>query len=101
MSKRVLVACGSGIATSTHVAERIKELCRSNGIDVEVVQSRVQEIPTYADSVDLIVATTQVAVGQRVPVLNGIPFLTGVGEEEVEAEIVKVLKSTIEEELRR
>ena len=92
MSKRVLVACGTAIATSTHVAERIKELCRSRGIDVEVIQSRVQEIPSYADSVDLIVATTQVAGVQRVPVISGIPFLTGVGEEDVEAQIVDVLK---------
>lgn len=90
--KRILVACGTAIATSTHVATRVKELCQRNGIDVEVIQARVQEIPAYADSVDLIVATTQVAWPGAVPVVSGIPFLTGIGEEGVENQILQILK---------
>ena len=28
---KILVACGSGVATSTVIADRVKKLCESNG----------------------------------------------------------------------
>ena len=34
--KRILVACGNGIATSTVVATKIREKCEDNGIPVSV-----------------------------------------------------------------
>ena len=34
--KRVLVACGNGIATSTVVATKIREKCEENGVAVTV-----------------------------------------------------------------
>lgn len=92
MRKRILVACGTAIATSTHVAARLKEICRQHGIEAEIIQARVQEIPAYADSVDLIVATTQVAAPGKVPVVSGIPFLTGIGEEGVQNQILDILQ---------
>lgn len=93
MSKRILVACGTAIATSTHVAERLKEICRQNGIEVEIIQARVQEVPAYMETVDLIVATTHIPFATPVPVLSGIPFLTGVGQDQLIAEILRVLRS--------
>ena len=90
--KRVLVVCGTAIATSTHVAARIREICRDHGIDVDIVQARVQEVPAYAHAVDLIVATSQVAYPVIVPVESGIPFLTGLGEERLAERIVQVLR---------
>jgi PTS system galactitol-specific IIB component len=89
--KRVLVVCGTAIATSTHVAHRIREICRRHGIDAEIIQARIQEVPAYAHSVDLIVATTQVAFSVDVPVESGIPFLTGTGEERLVERILQVL----------
>ncbi len=92
MRKRVLVVCGTAIATSTHVAMRLKELLRKSGVDAEIIQARVQEVKAYEDSVDLIVSTTQLPTPPPVPVISGIPFLTGMGESEVESQIVSVLK---------
>jgi PTS system galactitol-specific IIB component len=80
---RILVACGTAIATSTHVGMKLKELLAERGKDVSIQQCRVAEIPTYMDSVDAIVATAQVPYNVNVPVYNGIPFLTGIGLEEV------------------
>ena len=36
--KRVLVACGNGIATSTVVATKIREACENHGVQVTVSQ---------------------------------------------------------------
>lgn len=80
--KRVLVACGTAIATSTHVANRLEREFRARGMDVDITQCRVAEIGAYADDVDVVVATAQVAQPLQVPVVSGIPFLTGIGDDE-------------------
>ena len=92
MRKRILVVCGTAIATSTHVAMTIKEICGRAGIDVDIIQARVQEVSAYKDSVDLIVGTTQLPPSLPVPALSGIPFLTGIGAEELGKNIVSLLK---------
>ncbi|GAA3324691.1 hypothetical protein GCM10020331_053580 [Ectobacillus funiculus] len=58
--KRIIVACGGAVATSTVAATRIVELCEEQGISVEVVQCRVSEIASNCDNVDLIVTTARV-----------------------------------------
>jgi galactitol PTS system EIIB component len=79
--KPVLVACGTAIATSTHVADRLQREFASRGIDATITQCRVVEIGAYVDDVDVIVATAVVPqAAYRVPVVSGIPFLTGIGD---------------------
>jgi PTS system galactitol-specific IIB component len=80
---RVVVACGTAIATSTHVSMKIKELLEERGITPHITQCRVPEVPSLASNADAVVATAQVPYDLGIPVLNGIPFLTGVGIEEV------------------
>jgi len=88
----ILVACGTAIATSTHVAMRLKELLSERGLDVQIVQCRVQDLPGLALNADVIVATAQVPFDIPIPVVNGIPFLTGLGVKEVVDEIENILR---------
>ena len=55
--KRILVACGNGIATSTVVATKIREKCEENGIAVTVTQCKLLEVNTKAYNFDLLVTT--------------------------------------------
>lgn len=80
---RVIVACGTAIATSTHVALKVTELLEKRGIHAQITQCRVPEVPSLASNADVVVATAQVPYDLGIPVLNGIPFLTGIGIEEV------------------
>jgi len=89
--RRVLVACGTAIATSTHVANRLRREFDDRGLDVDITQCRVSEIGAYADDVDVVVSTAQVAGTLKVPVLSGIPFLTGIGDQEVMDQILAIL----------
>lgn len=88
----ILVACGTAIATSTHVALKIKELLGERGLDVQTVQCRVQDIPGMALNADLIVATAQVPFDVNIPIVDGIPFLTGIGIKEVVDSIENILR---------
>jgi PTS system galactitol-specific IIB component len=89
--KKLLVICGTGVATSTMVASSIRDHCTRQGIDVEVSQGKVMDLLQGDPDVDLIVATTAVPDSVSVPVVAGLPFLTGVGRDEALAEIVSHL----------
>jgi PTS system galactitol-specific IIB component len=77
--KKVLVACGTGIATSTVVVNKIREILTSKGLDVVVDQCKAAEVPSKAASYDLIVATTPITGSGDTPVIRTLSFLTGVG----------------------
>ena len=92
MKRKIIVACGGAVATSTMAAEEIKELCEANNIRVELVQCRVNEIETYMDGVDLICTTAKVdrTIGD-IPVVHGMPFISGVGIEALQQKILTIL----------
>ena len=90
---KIVVACGTAIATSTHVSIKIKELLEERGIKIHTIQCRVQEVPSLAPDADLVVATAQVPFDIDVPVVDGIPFLTGIGVKEVIDKIEEILTS--------
>lgn len=91
MKKKVIVACGGAVATSTIAANKVVELCKNNGVDVEICQVRISEIASNLPA-DLIVTTSKVKRDFGVPLITGMPFISGVRVEKTEASILKVLK---------
>ncbi|WP_127836791.1 PTS sugar transporter subunit IIB [Clostridium prolinivorans] len=91
--KRVLVACGNGIATSTVVAMKIKEACEDNGINISINQCKLLEVPSKISDYDLLVTTGKFTGSEvNVPVIGAISLLTGIGEEETLEKIIEALK---------
>ncbi len=90
--KRILIVCGTGIATSTVVAKKVEEELKKRGIEVETRQCKASEVTSNLEGIDLIVSTTPVPENIGVPVVRTLAFLTGVGEEEAIEEIIKKIK---------
>lgn len=90
---KIVVSCGTAIATSTHVSIMVKQLLGERGIKVHTIQCRVVEVPSLAPDADLVISTAQVPYDINVPVVDGIPFLTGIGVKEVIDKIEKILLS--------
>ncbi|MFL2101961.1 PTS galactitol transporter subunit IIB [Marinilactibacillus psychrotolerans] len=93
MKKRILVACGGAIATSTVVAEKIRELLKKEKIDADIRQLRISELQSNKDNADLIVTTAKVKKDYGVPLIHGVGFITGINQEKVEQQILKELKN--------
>lgn len=93
--KRILVACGTSIATATVAATKVKEIAEQAGIAVEVIQCKAGEIRGRMQTVHphLIIAMTPVPKDLGVPVIMGIPFISGVGIEKLKEEVLNHLKS--------
>lgn len=91
--KRVLIACGTSIATATVVAEKVKEIAKEAGVKVNVVQCKAAEVRSKISTFNphVIVATTPVPKELGVPVFNGVPFLSGVGMDKLKSQIIEAL----------
>ena len=59
IEKKILVCCGTGIATSVQVANKLQRLLRERGINARMEHCRVAEVPRVAErfSPDAIVST--------------------------------------------
>jgi len=92
VKKTIIIACGTGIATSTVATGKVKKLCKENNIDFEIKQCKISEVKSYADDADLLVTTTITNKNYDFPVINAQSFLTGIKEDETLQEILDALK---------
>ncbi|KHF41409.1 PTS sugar transporter subunit IIB [Halalkalibacter okhensis] len=89
----VLVACGAGIATSTIVCERVENLLKENNVRAQIVQCMISEVSTLQDGATLIISTTILPTSYKIPSLIATSYITGVGMEELDQEILTYLKN--------
>lgn len=93
--KRILVACGTSIATATHAANAAMDLAKEHGIQVDVAQCKAAEIRGKLQTfpADVVIAMTPVPDDLGVKVFSGVPFLSGVGLDQLKSDLVEALKS--------
>ena len=93
--KRIYLVCATGIATSTMLRVKLEEFLRDKGIKASIQQYRVTELSPDRVEADVIVSTTGMPAefSRVVPVIDGVPLITGIGEEEILDELLRVLKT--------
>ncbi|HHV39056.1 MAG TPA: PTS sugar transporter subunit IIB [Tepidimicrobium sp.] len=90
---KILVACATGVATSTIVTERIHEICKANGINAEIVRSNIGQIPSHAADVDIIMPTTNYSSDDiDKPIINALAFITGINEDQVIEQLLEAIE---------
>ena len=106
---RILLVCGTAIATSVAAADRIKTLMKPRGYEVTTWTALAAEVYEKAKSLKphMNVPTTKIKINKiekngttrfevdgipGIPAFNGVPFLTGVGEEELIDKMIAALK---------
>ena len=93
---RILILCATSIATSTAIAEKLKEAFRDSGLNVEITQGKgadyIPQAATLHEKFDLVISTVDFPKDVKVNVVNGVPFITGIGEQEVIKKIFEILE---------
>lgn len=89
--KHILIACGTGVATSTVVSMRVQEELAKNNINATVEQCKVSELSSKIAGADLVVTTTSYE-SEEIPVIRALSFLTGIGMDEDIAKIIEIMK---------
>lgn len=77
---KIIVACGSGMATSHLVMEELKDMFKKEGYDVDITATKVSDLGV-APNCDVIVTTTVLQGNYSQPVIRALSFLTGIGAE--------------------
>lgn len=91
MSKKVLIACGAGIATSTVVCDKVERLIKENNIDATVQQCKIAEVATLQDLADLIISTTILPTEYKIPAIKATAYITGINIGALEKKILEEL----------
>lgn len=91
--KKIVLACGSGIATSTAVAHKVATLLDENGYanQYHIVQCAIAEATSQCADADLLIATTVAPAGVACEFISGLPFLTGMGIADTQQKILDVM----------
>lgn len=93
--KKLLIMCGSGIATSTVVMGKVRTWLEENGYDKEVklYQSKIAEEVNHIDDYDIVISTTVVPESVQDKVIMGLPLLTGIGADALWEEVKKEIEA--------
>ncbi|MFY9902974.1 MAG: PTS sugar transporter subunit IIB [Trichococcus sp.] len=99
MKRRLIVACGSGVATSQTIASKIASMFEDDGISFPVDAVDYKSIQSELPSTGIYVYVAQPdedvlekAKELGIAVFPGIPFLTGMGAENVYSQICELVK---------
>lgn len=100
MAKRkltILAVCGSGVVSSSMIAQKIEDELESIGIDTEVIGLLPNSVESYVDrgGIDFVVTTSPIPGDIKVPVIKGVALLTGFGEDAVIEEIKQTAKDVL------
>lgn len=90
--KRIIVACGSGVATSQTVASKVNRLLKDNKIDAQVEAVDLKSVDRYIQDSVAYISITKVDKEYPVPVINGIAFLTGIGQKDEFKKLIEACK---------
>jgi PTS system galactitol-specific IIB component len=90
--KKILVACGTAIATSTVVAKKLESELAKRGIEAKIDQCKAAEVGSRAAGYDLVVSTTEVDDAKGKPLVRTLSFLTGIGIDKDIETIVRLLR---------
>lgn len=89
--KVILVACGTGIATSTVVSDRLEQLIEERKLNAQVVQCKIGEVASKEKEADLIISTTILPKKYSIPAIRSMAYVTGIDEEKLDEEVIKIL----------
>ena len=93
---KVLIACGSGIATSTVAQEKVKEILKEEKIPAKITEGTVGQVQYLQEDVDLILLTTKYNKPLNKPVIPVFGLISGINEEQIKKEIIETCREIIE-----
>ena len=93
---KVLVACGSGVATSTIAQESVKSIAKDAGVDIEVIKATIAEVPDKQANVDVVFTTANYRKPLDKPHLSVFGLVSGVNEAATKKKVAELLKKVAE-----
>jgi PTS system galactitol-specific IIB component len=97
---KVLIACGSGIATSSYAAEEILKIASNVGVEVDIHKDRIQNVAANVNDYDVCFVTSKYTQNSETLIVRVDGLISGINEEEtiknVEAALLEAEKKNSE-----
>jgi PTS system galactitol-specific IIB component len=93
----ILAVCGSGVVSSSMIAQKMEEILKPLGAEAKVIGLLPTSVQTYIEQggIDFVVSTSPIPGTITVPVIKGVALLTGFGEDACKAEITRIAKEIL------
>ena len=88
---KIIIACGSGVATSTLIASKVEDILKKHDLKAQVIQCSLNEVEGNLKNATLVVTSMGRLTVEDVPVVLALNYITGVGAEETDAAIEHIL----------
>lgn len=96
-SIKLLTVCGSGIVTSSMLANKLTEMFEDEGYDVKAMEANPSELATYVarEHYDLVAYASPINMDDLdgTPALPAIGLITGLGDEEFLEQALEIFKA--------
>ena len=93
MSAKVIVACGSGVATSQTVASKVDRLLKEARINADVQAVDLKSVDRHLEGVAAYITIVRETKQRDIPVINGIAFLTGMGQDRELSKLIDAIRA--------
>ncbi len=93
MKKTILIVCGTGVAASAIMGNAVRELLERHHLASKVILCRYSQLKELIPQADLVIAALDPPEQLEPPVIKGTGFLTGIGVEQLERDILQKLGS--------
>ena len=95
---KVLVSCGAGMATSTIIAEEVKEMMHDEKIPGTVSKCNTMALDDQVNNYDVVFITTMYKLPETVKWANVSALISGIGEEKCRANMIALMREASEKE---
>lgn len=91
---KILVMCGSSVATTNLAAVKIEEEARRRKIQVKTIKGKIADFNSLIQmhKPDLAVATAQTNERDDIKVFSGVPLISTIGQEKLYDDIFAYIK---------
>ncbi|MEG0527679.1 MAG: PTS sugar transporter subunit IIB [Longicatena sp.] len=94
---RILVACGSGVATSTLASRSVAEVCETYHIDASIETCSMSGVKDAAESADVVLTTNRYDKPLSCPVMSVTSFITGLRVDATKQALGELLEKIVSE----
>ena len=97
-SVKVLVACGSGVATSTVAQAEVKKIAEAAGVPIQLFKGTISEVQVKQNDVDIVLTTANYRKPLEKPYMSVFSLISGVNKDKCVADLTALLKKVQSED---
>ncbi len=90
---KIVVACGSGVATSTLASKTVEEVCKAFKVEASIETCSMRSIVDSSQGADVVLTTNKYDKELGCPIMSVTSFITGINVEKTKQDLGRLLQN--------